>query len=93
LHPNAVAYWERHEAIPSPPDWELPFACRRITDALKRAGVVMVADPGPGVALKPDVTGRQFEALYGQKGTAHAAFEELVRRNGATGSKEQTPPS
>jgi hypothetical protein len=88
-----VAYWERHAIIPSPPDWELPFACRRITDALKHAGVVMVADPGPGVALKPDVTGQKFEALYGQKGTAHAAFEDLVRGNGAAGSKEQSPPS
>ena len=83
---NAVAYWERRKVIPSPPEWELPFACYRMTRVLKRAGVVMVNDPGPGVALKPDVTGQMFEALYGQKGTARAAFEELVRRRAAAGS-------
>jgi DNA-binding XRE family transcriptional regulator len=94
LHPNAVAYWERHRVIPSPPDCELPFACHRMTSALKRAGVVMVPDPGPGVALKPDVTGQMFEALYGQKGSARAAFEDLLRRTKTdTSSKEQSPPS
>ena len=93
LHPNAVAYWERHAVIPSPPDGNLPFACRRIAHALRRAGVVMVSQPGPGVALKPDETTQKFDALYGEKGTAHATFAAFARGNAGSGSDEQLPPS
>ena len=54
VHPNAVAYWERRKIIPSPPDGDMPFACRQITEALRVNGVVMVKNPGPGVALKAE---------------------------------------
>jgi DNA-binding XRE family transcriptional regulator len=93
LHPNAVAYWERHAVIPSPPDGNLPFACRHIAHALRLAGVVMVSRPGPGVALKADETTQKFEALYGEGGTAQITFAAFVSGNAGSGSDEQLPPS
>ena len=53
LHPNAVAYWERHENIPSPPDGDTPVACRTIIEALRINGVVLTSKPGPGVLFNP----------------------------------------
>jgi hypothetical protein len=52
LHRNAVAYWERHEAIPTG-IWLEPVACRRIRVALLDAGVEVFADPAPGVRFVP----------------------------------------
>jgi|SRR4029453_2230201 hypothetical protein len=74
LHPN-VAYWERRKIIPAPPDGETPFACRQIAETLRLNGVVVIDDPGPGVALKPsgmpeltaqlDAEGAEFDKLFG----------------------------
>jgi hypothetical protein len=75
LHPNAVAYWERRDVIPSPPDADTPFACHRMTNALRTAGVVMVGIPGPGVALKPDDTASMFEALNAQANAARLSLK------------------
>ena len=50
LHRNAVAYWERHDEIPTGP-YATPFACRRIQAALLSTGVETFDDPSPGVRL------------------------------------------
>jgi transcriptional regulator with XRE-family HTH domain len=75
LHPNAVAYWERRKVIPAPPDRDTPHACRQIAEALRLNGVVVIDDPGPGVALKADsmpelmaqlkAEGAEFDRLFG----------------------------
>jgi transcriptional regulator with XRE-family HTH domain len=49
LHPNAVGYWEKRRAIPAGAFRE-PHACKRMREALERAGVQFVTDPGRGVA-------------------------------------------
>jgi transcriptional regulator with XRE-family HTH domain len=48
LHVNSVAYWERHEAIPS---YRAPVACERIANALLDAGAETFLKPSPGVRL------------------------------------------
>lgn len=48
LHVNAVAYWERHGAIPT---YRTPVGCERIRDALRDAGVETFLEPAPGVRL------------------------------------------
>ena len=50
LHPNAVAYWENHDEIPTG-DWREPVACRRIRKALLEAGVEFLQLPLLGVRL------------------------------------------
>jgi hypothetical protein len=57
LHPNAVAYWERHKIIQGASSRFLPFACERILRAFRIMGVVMVEKPGLGVALLSSETG------------------------------------
>ena len=49
LHPNAVAYWELTVAIPF--GRHEPHACRKITEALRCAGVEFVGHAKPGVRL------------------------------------------
>ena len=48
LHKNSVAYWEKHDAI-STGRYRAPIACRRMMEALNRAGVETFVDPSPGV--------------------------------------------
>ena len=50
LHPNAVAYWENHDEIPTGV-WREPVACRRIRKALLKAGVEFLQLPLIGVRL------------------------------------------
>ena len=50
LHPNAVAYWEKHDDIPTGV-WREPVACRRIRKALLEAGVEFLQLPLLGVRL------------------------------------------
>jgi hypothetical protein len=49
LHPNAVAYWERQGDIMA--GGIEPIGCCRIRQACERAGIVFIADLGPGVLL------------------------------------------
>ena len=49
LHPNAVAYWERTDAIPV--GRREPHACTRIGQALHDAGIEFVGHAKPGVRL------------------------------------------
>ena len=44
LHPNAVAYWEGHDDIPTGV-YQTPVACRRIREALLGAGVSFCSCP------------------------------------------------
>lgn len=46
LHSNSVAYWEAKASIPTCYE---PVGCMMMREALERAGVVPIADPGPGV--------------------------------------------
>jgi len=50
LHRNAVAYWERHDVIPTG-RYAAPIACRYIQAVLLSAGVEIFDDPSPGVRL------------------------------------------
>ena len=50
LHPNAIAYWEGHDEIPTGV-WREPVACRRIRKALLEAGVEFLQLPFVGVRL------------------------------------------
>ncbi|MBS0251605.1 MAG: helix-turn-helix transcriptional regulator [Proteobacteria bacterium] len=50
MHVNSVAYWERHSSIPTD-HYKAPIACRRIREALFKAGVETFVDPSPGVRL------------------------------------------
>jgi len=51
LHPNAVTYWERQGDIIA--GGIEPIGCRRRREAFRRAGIVFVAEPGPGLRLIP----------------------------------------
>ena len=67
LHPNAIAYWEGREQIPH--GWQ-PVACRRIREALLRAGVDFLLSPVVGVRLvathnKATSTRRRARAHHG----------------------------
>ena len=53
LHRNAVAYWERHEKIPTG-RYREPIACRRMREALRAAGVDVFTEPAPGVRFVPN---------------------------------------
>lgn len=53
LHRNAILYWEKHQHIPHPPEYDQPHACKIIAETFRLNGVVMVHEPGPGVALMP----------------------------------------
>ena len=50
LHPNAIAYWEGHDDIPTG-IYQQPVACRRIRAALLEAGVEFLQLPLLGVRL------------------------------------------
>lgn len=50
LHPNAIAYWEARDRIPVG-HYREPHACRRIRDALAKAGVLTFTSPSPGVRI------------------------------------------
>ena len=50
LHPNAIAYWEGHDEIPTGV-WREPVACRRIRKSLLEAGVEFLQLPLLGVRL------------------------------------------
>ena len=50
LHPNAIAYWEGHDEIPTGV-YQTPVACRRIREALLGAGVEFLQLPFVGVRL------------------------------------------
>jgi len=50
LHRNAVGYWETEDDIPSGTYAE-PVGCRRIREALRKAGVEFLTRPAPGVRL------------------------------------------
>ena len=54
LHRNAVAYWERHEKIPTGRYRREPIACRHMREALRAAGVDVFTEPAPGVRFVPN---------------------------------------
>src|SRR5262249_52276284 len=54
LHINAVRYWEGLHAMPLQPPSSDGYGCRRIEDALIKAGVVLIDAPSPGVMINPD---------------------------------------
>ena len=69
LHPNAVAYWENHDDIPTGV-YRVPVACRRIREALLEAGVEFLQLPFVGVRLvarhnKATNTRRRARAHHG----------------------------
>lgn len=48
VHANAAGSWEAHDAIPYG-RYRAPIVCRRIQEALLKAGILTVAKPTIGV--------------------------------------------
>ena len=63
LHPNSIAYWERHDEIETG-EWRAPIACERIRAALLNAGVETFLTPSAGVRL---VAKPRFREQYARR--------------------------
>ena len=84
LHRNAVAYWERHDVIPTA---MIPYAVKRMAAALLEAGVKPVMSPAAGVRLVrgdqiPRTTRSPAPARHGVSHGATAGPRHVGARHG-----------
>jgi hypothetical protein len=63
VHVNAVRYWEEKHGRPLNRGSGMGYGCRQIEEALAKAGVLLFAEPTPGVMVSPRLRAIRMASL------------------------------